>query len=163
VSENEKGMARREPGDGWNEIDRAIEGLRTRLWDSFGLVPLGAKMPPADRSGGYLRPMRTDVADLGTTYRIVAEIPGIAKDRLDVRVRGSSIEIRGESATDAEVKEDGYVRRERTASGFYRSLELPGPVVGKEAKARVENGLLTLEIPKQPNGATITELRVPIL
>jgi len=131
-------------GDPWTAIDRAFDAVRRRFAESFGILPLG----PFELESG-LRSPRTDVADTGPSYRVVAEIPGIPKEKLDVRVRGATVEIRGESGTDTEEKEEHYLHRERTYSGYYRVLELPEPVVGTDAKAKVVDGLLELDLPKQ--------------
>jgi HSP20 family protein len=80
---------------------------------------------------------------------VIAEIPGIPREKLDVRVRGTAVEIRGESGTGTEEKDERYLHRERTYAGYYRVLELPEPVVGTDAKATVVNGLLELDLPKQ--------------
>lgn len=142
--------------DPWTEIDRAFDTMRRRFADSFGILPF----EPFEAEIG-LRPPRTDVTDTGASYRVVAEIPGIPKEKLDIRVRGPTVEIRGEGGSETEEKAEHYLRRERTYSGYYRSLELPEPVVAAEAKAKVVNGVLTLELPKQ-TPTTEEEVKVSV-
>lgn len=148
---------RESPADPWTEIDRAFDAMRRRFAESFGILPLG----PFDTESG-LRSPRTDVTDTGTSYRVVAEIPGIPKEKLDVRVRGTTVEIRGESGTDTEEKDEHYLRRERTYSGYYRTLELPEPVVATEARAKVVDGGLELELPKQNPTPSDEEVKVSV-
>lgn len=143
--------------DPWTEIDRAFDAMRRRFAESFGIVPLG----PFETEIG-LRTPRTDVTDTGTAYVVTAEIPGIPKEKLDIRIRGPLVEIRGESATEAEQKEEHYLHRERTYSGYYRSLELPEPVVASKAKAKVMNGVLELELPKQTPTPSEPEVKVSV-
>jgi HSP20 family protein len=119
----------------------AFDQMRQRFFGAFGLPTNGGEL-------AYLWPARTDVTDTGAAYRLVAEIPGIPKDKLDIRVRGTSVEIRGESTAEKEEKAQDYLLRERRSAGFYRTVELPEAVVAAEAKAKVENGLLELELPK---------------
>jgi HSP20 family protein len=145
--------------DVWTDLDRAFSELSARFFEPFGLGPLA----PSVRSDGALfRPARTDVVDTGSAYRIVAEVPGIPKEKLDIRVRGSTVEIRGESSEERESKDDLFVHRERAYQGYYRSLELPETVVAADAKAKVENGLLELELPKQHPTPTADEVKVRI-
>ena len=142
-----------------SDLDRAFEELSARFFEPFGLYPTFG----AVRSGGaFLRPARTDVSDTGSAYRIVAEIPGIPKEKLDVRVRGSTVEIRGEQGTETSENGASYVHRERLYQGYYRALELPEPVVATEAKAKVVDGLLELELPKQHPSPSPDEVRVPL-
>ncbi len=149
--------------DPWSDMDRAFDEMRQRLFDVWGIQPFGAPFPPVEgREAAYFRAARTDVSDTGTAYKIVAEIPGIPKDRLDIRIRGSTVEIRGESAKESEEKSKSYVHRERTYAGYYRSFELPEPVVATDAKAKVENGLLELELPKQHPTASESEVKIAV-
>lgn len=146
-----KQIQKREPlNDSWTDLDRTLGEMRTRFFDAFGIQPFGVATVPVDsRALGFFRAARTDVTDTGKSYKIVAEVPGIPKERLDIRIRGTSVEIRGEQAEEKEKTEAEYVHRERTYAGYYRSLELSEPVIAAKATAKVENGLLELELPKE--------------
>jgi HSP20 family protein len=143
-----------------SEFDRAFDQMRSTVFDPFGF-PLFFAWAEPDTGG--LRAARTDVRDTGTAFQVVAEIPGIPKENLDIRIRGTTVEIRGEASADATQKDAGYVHRERTYSGYYRSVELPEPVVGSDAKAKVENGLLELELPKRTPTPPETEVKVRVV
>jgi HSP20 family protein len=152
------------PTDPWSELDRVLEQTRTQFYRALGLQPFGAAFGPLDATAApqFFRAPRLDVADTGKSYRIVADIPGIPKDQLDIRVRGASVEIRGEHAKETEESQQEYVHRERTYAGFYRSLELPEPVLGTKAKAKVENGVLELELPKVTPTPSSDEVKVAV-
>jgi HSP20 family protein len=144
------------PADPWTEIDRAFDAMRRGFAESLGISPFGGF-----GSQGLGSP-RTDVTDTGKAYKVVAEIPGIPKEQLDIRVRGTMVEIRGESAAETEKKQEQYLHRERTYSGYYRALELPEPVVATEAKAKVTNGVLELELPKQHPTPSEKEVKISV-
>ena len=145
--------------DAWSDLDRVFTELSSRFFEPFGLAPYGA----AIRSdGARFRPARTDVSDTGSAYRIVAEVPGIPKEKLDIRVRGSTVEIRGEASSETGGKDGSFVHRERSYQGYYRTLELPEPVLASDAKAKVDNGLLELELPKQRPTPSPDEVKVPV-
>jgi HSP20 family protein len=149
--------------DPWVDLDRAFDEMRDRLFDVWDIRPFGRPFLPAEVSEhGFFRAARTDVTDTGNAYKIVAEIPGIPKEKLDIRVRGTNVEIRGESSTTKEEKEAQFVHRERAYAGYYRSLELPEPVVATEAKAKVEDGLLELELPKQHPTPSSAEVKIAV-
>jgi HSP20 family protein len=141
----------------WNEIDRAFDAVRRQLFEGFGASEPGGPSPSA-----YLRTARTDVEETDSAYRLHVEVPGIPKENLAITIRGNEVEVRGEFSSQKESKEPDYVHRERTYAGFYRSLELPEPVVASQANATVENGVLTLELPKEHPEPTPTEVKVPI-
>ncbi|OGO14201.1 MAG: hypothetical protein A2Z02_01870 [Chloroflexi bacterium RBG_16_48_7] len=56
--------------------------------------------------------------------------------------------IKGETKTENEVKEENYVRRECHYGTFARTIALPQGLNVDKAEATMENGVLTLEIPK---------------
>ena len=150
------------PTDPWNDLEQALEQTRAQFYQAFGLQPLGVSVVPIDGAPRLFRSPRVDVADNGKAYRIVAEVPGIPKDLIDIRVRGTSVEIRGEQAKESGEKTAELVHRERTYSGFYRSLELPEPVVATDAKAKVEHGVLELELPKVTPTPSSDEVKVAV-
>lgn len=152
---------RGETSELWSDFDRIFDDMQRRFYDVFGITPFGASSPPVGGGAGF-RAAPTDIVDTGSAYRITAEIPGIPKEKLDVRIRGSSVEIRAEQEDRSEKESDGYLHRERSYQGFYRAFELPEPVVGDKANARLDNGLLELELPKQNPTPQPTEVRVKI-
>jgi len=149
--------------DPWTDIDRVFDEMRDRLTEAWDLRPFGTSFAPIERlDSGFFRAARTDVTDTGSAYKIVAEVPGIPKEKLDIRVRGTSVEIRGESSASTEAKNTEYVHRERTYAGYFRRVELPEPVVATEAKAKVENGLLELELPKEHPSPSNAEVKIAV-
>jgi len=144
----------RESYEPWSDFDPVFDALRRAWAEPFGILPFETE------SG--LRAPRMDVTDTGSAYKVVAEIPGIPKEQLDIRVRGTSVEIRGETKSETDAKDEHYLRRERTYAGYFRALELPEPVVAAEAKATVANGLLELELPKQNPTPSEAEVKVPV-
>jgi len=148
---------RENPADPWADLDRAFDAMQRRLAQSFGILPFGSFETEPGR-----RAPRMDVTDTGTAFKVVAEIPGVPKEKLDIRVRGTAVEIRAENEAETEEKEERYLRRKRTYSGYYRGLELPEPVVASDATAKVVNGLLELELPKQNPTPSDHEVKVSV-
>ena len=145
--------------DVWSDFDRVFTELGARFFEPFGY----AGVAPAVRSdGAWFRPARTDVSETGSAYKIVAEVPGIPKEKLDVRVRGTTVEIRGETSEEKETDGTSFVHRERLHRGYYRTLELPESVVAADAKAKVEHGVLELELPKQHPTPSPEEVQVRV-
>jgi len=145
------------PVEPWTDLDRAFDAVRRRFAEAFGISPFGVF-----DGESALRSPRTDVTDAGKSYKLRAEIPGIPKDKLDIRIRGPVVEIRGESSSETEQRAEQFLHRERTYSGYYRALELPEPVVAADAKAKVVNGVLELDLPKQNPTPTEEEVKVSV-
>ena len=154
-------IEKREPrAELWSDFDRAFQEMTSRFFEPFGLPTFA---PSVVSDGAVFRPARTDVSDTGSSYRIVAEIPGIPKEKLDIRIRGSTVEIRGEHVEEKADKDGrAFVHRERAYQGYYRTLELPEAVVATDAKAKLDNGLLELELPKQHPTPSTDEVRVRV-
>ncbi len=157
-------IAAPETTDPWSEFDRLFDDLRLRVYGSFGVTPWSLSgVPSPEAEPVRLRAAPADIVDLGGAYRIVAELPGIPKEALEVTIRGPTVEIKGEHAPEKEGAPAGEVlHRERTYRGFYRSFELPEPVVAKDATAKLVNGLLELDLPKEHPTAGPGEIKVPV-
>lgn len=89
-----------------------------------------------------------DVYDRGNEVVIHAEIPGMKKDDIDVRVENNVLTIRGKKERSEEVKEEGYYRSERAYGTFSRSFSLPSTVDPTKIGAEYRDGVLTLNVPK---------------
>lgn len=119
--------------------------LRNRLDNVFSNFDKYASYGP-DWSvvGSY---PRTNLMDKGDHFELVAEIPGISRDDLNVKIQGNYLEISGTRKITAP---DGYRihRRERGSASFTRSLTLPAEVNSEKAAATMKDGILTLKLPK---------------
>ncbi|MFZ5764888.1 MAG: Hsp20/alpha crystallin family protein [Thermodesulfobacteriota bacterium] len=132
----------------WYDIDRmfnAMNLLQTRMnrifpeLDRFGKIPAGWS---ATESGP-----RTNLYDSGDHFVIKMEVPGIAREELNIRTQGNYLEISGTRKSDAP---EGYTahRVERGTTSFTRSFTLPSDVNPDKAEASLQNGVLTLTLPK---------------
>jgi len=77
---------------------------------------------------------------------ILANMPGIKPESVEITLEGDTLTIRGERP--APLENVNYVLQERTFGKFQRTLNVNIPVDADKAEAKFENGLLTLSIPK---------------
>jgi HSP20 family protein len=89
-----------------------------------------------------------DIFDKGGEVVIHAEVPGMKKEDIDVRVENNVLTIRGKKERRDEVKEEGYYRTERQYGSFSRSFSLPTTVEVSKIAAEYRDGVLTLRLPK---------------
>lgn len=99
---------------------------------------------PTGFNGGRRLPLNVRADE--EAYVITAAVPGLKPDDLKIEVLDDVVTLRGQ-IPDAEAN-DGYLLRELSAGEFERSLRLPDPLDASKAEASVENGLLTVRIPK---------------
>lgn len=76
---------------------------------------------------------------------ITAEVPGVAKDDLEISVHRDTVTLKGERGTQVEGA-TVYHRRERGAGRFARTLTLPFPVDPEKVEAELSDGVLRLSL-----------------
>jgi len=89
-----------------------------------------------------------DVFEKGDQLTFKAEVPGVDREHLDVRVEDGVLTIQGERKHEAEVDEAGMYRRERVHGTFTRSFTLPKNVDGAKVAATYKDGILEVTVPK---------------
>lgn len=78
---------------------------------------------------------------------VLAELPGVAKEDLDIQAHRDTLTLRGTRRPAAE-REDAYHRRERRSGTFTRSIQLPYRVDPARIEAQLEHGVLRLSLPR---------------
>jgi HSP20 family protein len=89
-----------------------------------------------------------DVLARDDEFVVSAVVPGLHPDDLQVEVLGSTVTIRGEILAPATDEKAAWLLQERAFGKFSRTLTLPAEVEGVKAEASIENGVLTLRLPK---------------
>ena len=87
-----------------------------------------------------------DVSETGNGFRIEAEIPGCSKEGVDVRLEKGVLEISARS--NAELTR-GVVSSDDSALLFKRSFKLGRDIHQEGINAKVENGVLTVDLPRK--------------
>ena len=90
---------------------------------------------------------KTNLYEDGDTFEIRAEVPGLDKEDLNVKIQGNYLEISGVRNPDSP---QGYSthRTERGSTSFSRSFTLPADVDVDKAQANIKDGILYLTLPK---------------
>jgi HSP20 family protein len=90
-----------------------------------------------------------DIEEDAEKYLIKADLPGVDKEDIDVKLENGMLSIRGEKHTETETDNGGKRhRRERFHGTFSRSFTLPDSVDEDNVDASYKDGVLTLAIPK---------------
>lgn len=81
---------------------------------------------------------------------VETQLAGIDPNKVDIAIENDVLSIKGEAEKQSEIDEKNYYRKEIRRGSFYRSIQLPTHVLGNEAKAKAEDGILKIMIPKAP-------------
>jgi len=113
---------------------------------------IGMLRPYAMEEEGTLsRTPLADMVDRGNRYDLRLEIPGIDKDKIQLNATEDAIEISGEQSEEESNEDKGhnYIYNERSYKSFYRSIPIPEEILPSKITARMNNGILQIEIPKK--------------
>ena len=100
--------------------------------------------------------IKVDVKENGDSYTVLAEIPGVPKDDIDISLDGNVVSLRAEvKQQDSTSQDDKVLRTERFFGSVSRSFQLPVEIDQAQARAKYDNGVLTLTLPKKtlPSGS----------
>jgi HSP20 family protein len=131
-----------------SEIDRmfgAMDLLRTRMDRLFNEMHRPYLNGPAFTLG--TNSPRTNLLENGDKFEVRAELPGISKDDISIKIQGNYLEISGKREIE---KPEGFKshRNERSATTFSRSFTLPDEVDAEKVEAALKDGILYLTLPK---------------
>lgn len=109
--------------------------------------------------GFYVKPLhgdplpaqiRIDVKEAPAAYTVLAELPGVPKEDIHVTVEGNVVTLRAEvKQGDRQVEGEKLLRSERYFGAVSRSFQMPVDIDDAAAKAKYENGVLQLTLPKK--------------
>jgi HSP20 family protein len=128
----------------WNRL-RNLSNLQEQVNQLFD----SATPAQGDNSALTSWAPAVDIHETENEVVLKADIPGVNEKDIDVRVENNTLTVRGERNFSKEVKEDNYLRIERTYGSFSRSFGLPNTVNTEAIKAEYKNGVLTVEMPKR--------------
>ena len=118
--------------------------------DSFESMFKRLMTPMRFESEARALEMRVDVSEKDNAYTVRADLPGVKKEDINVRIDGNIVQIDAEVKEEKDTKEGGKVlRSERYYGSISRAFTLAQDVDESKATAKCENGVLTLVLPKK--------------
>lgn len=95
-------------------------------------------------------PMAVDIVEHDETFVVTADLPGFDSDEVDVQVTDHTLRIDADHEETTEAESEGrYLRRERRRESMRRSVRLPSDVDADSVTATMNNGALTVTLPKE--------------
>jgi len=127
----------------WSLVDRWPRELEQIFNGGF------AGSEPVATDPAALTPA-VDIQEEKDRFVVRADMPGVAAKDIEVSAEGGKLTIRGTRSTQDRVNDDGFEHVERVAGTFLRRFTLPESAQAEAIKARYSDGVLEIEIPKQP-------------
>ncbi|XP_056165913.1 17.4 kDa class I heat shock protein-like [Syzygium oleosum] len=141
-------------------IPSIFGGRRTDVFDPFSLDiwdPLDGlftssltNVPASARETSAFANARIDWKETPEAHVFKVDVPGLKKEEVKVEVEeGRILQISGERSKEKEEKNDKWHRVERSSGKFMRRFRLPENAKMDQIKASMENGVLTVTVPKE--------------
>lgn len=94
---------------------------------------------------------KTDIKELKDNYLLEIELPGFAKEDIKAEVNNGYLVVTAEHNNNKEEKDEKgrYIRKERYSGQCMRSFYVGSELKEEDIKAKFENGILKLEVPKK--------------
>ncbi|WOK93313.1 18.1 kDa class I heat shock protein [Canna indica] len=126
------------------------------LWDPFQGFPFDAFRSFSETRPNFVSDTsafantRIDWKETPEAHVFKADLPGVKKEEVKVEVEeGRVLQISGERSKESEEKNDKWHRVERSSGKFLRRFRLPENAKVDQVKATMENGVLTVTVPKE--------------
>lgn len=104
--------------------------------------------------------MRTDIKESEDGFELDIDLPGYKKEDVKAELKDGYLTISAQTSTDSDEKEDGrYIRRERYYGTCSRSFYVGKEVTQDEIRARFEDGILKVAVPKKQAKPAVEESR----
>ena len=122
-----------------------------RLFDDFMDFPFRGKMEN--------QMMKTDIRDAGDHFELMMDMPGFKKDDVKAQLKDGMLTIEADTSTSNDEQDDNgrFIRRERFTGSCSRSFYVGDNVTQEDIKAKFEDGILKICVPKVEDKPQIEE------
>ena len=153
----EKSLQARRMDDIFEDFRSNIESIlnpwssSSYLWHSPSKLEIGGEEEAEEKDEEIRRTPLYDMVDKGERYELEVELPGIERDKIHVKATDDSIEISAEQLEKERVEQrkKKYVYNERSYRSFYRTIPIPEQILSSEVTAKMNNGILRIDLPKK--------------
>ena len=138
------------------------ENLFDDDWFDFDRDFWGRKNPLYGKNAKNI--MKTDIREHDEGYELDVDLPGFKKDEISVELDDGYLTISAAKGLDKDEQEKKgkYIRKERYAGAMQRSFYVGDAVTQEDIKAKFEDGILKLSIPKKDAKAVETKKTIAI-
>ena len=133
--------------------------FRTNLFDDLFDDFTKETKRAAQNLVGVTGVMKTDIVEKEDHFELLVDLPGFNKEDVKVELKEGYLNIEAErnSSKDEKDEEGTFVRRERYTGTCSRSFYVGEELKQEDIKAKFENGILTLTVPKKDDEPEVEE------
>ena len=106
--------------------------------------------------------MKTDIREHEKGYEVDIDLPGFKKDEIEAKLENGYLTISAAKGLDKEEKDGKYIRKERYSGAMSRSFYVGDELKQEDIKAKYEDGILKLSVPKKEQKKVETTKHIAI-
>jgi HSP20 family protein len=101
-----------------------------------------------------------DVFETDEEFVLTAELPGVERKQIDLQVKDQTLLLKGKRNSGAEVSQQVFHRLERPSGVFERRFSLPADIDAEKIHANLNEGVLTVTLPKKQRRSQVRRVEV---
>lgn len=136
-------LIRYTPARNLRRLHRELDRTVNQIFPSFGIFNANSWNDPGREFSPELNVIETEGA-----FQIELDLPGVEKEDIEINLQEGILTIRGERKSRKMEGTESEIRSERFFGSFSRALRLPSEIKEKKIAARLEKGVLFVELPK---------------
>ena len=111
---------------------------------------------------GLISEMKTDIQELDNSYELSMNLAGIQKEDIELSIDKGYLTVTAQRKAETEKKNTKYLRRERYFGSMTRNFYVGENITEQDIKAKFDNGVLNIEIPKKIKEEVETKKKINI-
>lgn len=125
-----------------------LERFFDRMGRQFDEASRSGETEPWSRWTSAFEDVSIDLVEGDEAFVVAVDLPGFERDDVDIEVTNHTLRISAEREESIAEGEERYLRRERRRESAERSVQLPAEVDTDAVSAGMQNGVLTITLPK---------------
>jgi len=134
-----------------HDMERMMEEAFHRPMFGMPSLSFGHLFQTLDSIGDFTPSV--DIVEGKGEVVVKAELPGMKRDEITVKLADNQLIISGEKKTEENIEREGFLRLERSCGAFHRTLRLPAGIDEAHVSATFKDGVLEIRVPKKEEEA----------
>ena len=131
-------------GSGFGDLDKVFDNFKRDFEQMLATSGTKFSFPKTLESS-----LTCNIVDEGDKFVVTTDMPRIKKSEVNLNVGDDYIEISAEHKESEEEKKRKFIRKEQSEISVHRRMSLPEKVKSTNVKAKLEHGILTIDLPKE--------------